>query len=55
MATPVPSSQTAASTPQPLVVDEINDHERRLVIIERSLLSELEDRIAAIELFLFGP
>lgn len=53
MATPVPSTSVAASTPQPRVRDEISDHERRLVIIERSLLAEMEERIAALEAVVF--
>lgn len=48
-AIPVPSSQTSAATPQPKLSDEITDHERRLIIIERSLLAQLEARIAALE------
>lgn len=53
MAIPVSSSETATSTPQPKVKDEINDHERRLVIIERSLLTSMEERLAALEAAVF--
>jgi hypothetical protein len=54
-AIPVSSNEMATSTPQPRGADQIADLERRLTILERALLANHEERLAAIELFLFGP
>lgn len=55
-AIPVSSDESATNVPQPVITDQIKATAKRLTVLERSQdLVALESRIAAIELFLFGP
>lgn len=54
-AIPVPSDEMPTNPVQPHVPDDIKNNARRLTILERSGDQTLEERVAAIELFLFGP
>jgi hypothetical protein len=54
-AIPVTSEEHPVNPPRPVITDEISDNSRRLSILERSGNQTLEERVAAIELFLFGP
>lgn len=51
-AIPVSSDEKPTNPRRPFALDQIGDNERRLKILERS---EVEQRLRAVELFLFGP
>lgn len=55
VAIPVPSSQKPTNPQLKLESDQITDNDRRLKILERNGKGTLEERVTAIELFLFGP
>lgn len=52
-ANPVESSEPARPVPQPNVLDQIKDLNRRLSILEKQ--GALTDRVAALEEEVFGP